>query len=123
MKNFEQVFGVVQPWINIWISKYTEKNKHQSGHWYSSDDLAPKKVQKANKLKATLFLECTRCNRHRFLESGRTIYCECYAILLDHFNDDVKEKQPHLSQIELLFHKDNVNVRSHNSKKNQLNYE
>uniref|UniRef100_A0A1B6KPA7 Tc1-like transposase DDE domain-containing protein n=1 Tax=Graphocephala atropunctata TaxID=36148 RepID=A0A1B6KPA7_9HEMI len=55
------------------------------------------------------FLGCTRVIHIDYLEKGKTITGEYYSAL-KRFDNDLKQKQPHMAKKKVLFQQDNARV-------------
>ncbi|CAK1588256.1 unnamed protein product [Parnassius mnemosyne] len=78
-----------------WIHHNTPETKQHSKQWVSKGESAPKKAKvglSANKVIATVFWDARGIIHIDYLQKGRTINGECYANLLDRFNDNLKKK-------------------------------
>ncbi|GBP09164.1 Histone-lysine N-methyltransferase SETMAR [Eumeta japonica] len=96
-----------------WIHHNTPETKEQSKQWVSRGERGPKKAKQslsANKVMATVFWDARGVIHIDYLEKGKTITSEYYSKLLDRFDVDLKQKQPHLAKKKVLFHQDNARV-------------
>ena len=96
-----------------WINHNTPKNKQVSKQWVLPGKSAPKKAKvglTANKVMVTVFWDARAVIHMDYLQKGRTINGEYYTNLLDRFNEDLKEKRPHLAKKKVIFHQYNARV-------------
>ena len=83
-----------------WIHHNTPETK-QCKQWILPGELAPKKAKvglSANKVMATVFWNARGVIHIDYLPKGRTINGEYYTNLLHRFNEDLKQKRPHLAK-------------------------
>ena len=92
-----------------WIHHYTPEIKEQSKQRISKAKKA-KTVKSADKVMATVFWDARGIIHIDYLQKGKTVNGEYYCKLLDHFNDVLKEKRPHMAKKKVLFHQDNARV-------------
>ena len=59
---------------------------------------------------ASVFWDRRRVIFIDYLQKGKTINVKYYAHLLQHLNNEIKKKWPHLSKNKVLFHQDNAAV-------------
>ena len=67
-------------------------------------------MKSAGKLMITVFWDARGIIHIDYLPSKQTINGDYYAALLDHFNNILKKKRPHLAKVKVLFHQDNARV-------------
>ena len=94
-----------------WIHYFTPETKEQSKEWTSPGESAPKKtktVKLAGKVMTTVFWDARGIIHIDYLPLKQTINDDYYAALLDHFNNILKKKRPHLTKKTVLFHQDNA---------------
>lgn len=94
-----------------WIHYYTPETKEQSKQWVAKGEPAPKKaktVPSAGKVMATVFWDTQGVILIDYLQRGKTITGEYYALLLDRLKTELEEKRPRLAHKKVLFHHDNA---------------
>ena len=96
-----------------WIHYFTLETKEQLKQWTLSGESAPKKtktIKSAEKVMAIVFCDARNIIHIDYLSSKQTINGDYYTVLLDHFNNILKKKHPHLAKKKVLFHQDNALV-------------
>lgn len=118
--NFEGLFSVVQPqtWRilspfrncgrnNVLLQQISDQAAIETGGFSERIDAESDQDVCINKRSLhDSFLNAHRIIRFECFRKGRTVNGYFYAISLDRFNNDLKEKWPHLAKKKLLSHQD-----------------